>query len=276
MAADTLADPLAVAPAGHSASLASLDAGTLDAADIAAVLDYAERAKAANTRLAYASDWRHFSRWAAVRGATPLPCPPGLLCAYLAAEAEAGRRASTITRRAAAIAFAHRARGYEPPTTSAAVREVLRGIRHTLGTAPEPKLPATAELVLRMLAACPTTSLIGLRDRALLAFGFAGAFRRAELLALTVADLTEVPDGLRVRRSPFPTATGCARSRHCKPGWPPPQSAPGRCSVPSARAAGSATDRSVTTASPAPSSAAPPPSASTRRRSAATAYARAS
>ena len=51
-------------------------------------------------------------------------------------------------------------------------------------------------------AACPET-LIGRRDRALLAFGFAGAFRRSELLALQVADLTESPDGLRVliRRS---------------------------------------------------------------------------
>jgi len=48
-----------------------------------------------------------------------------------------------------------------------------------------------------MVAACPTT-LIGLRDRELLAFSFAGAFRRSELLALEVSDLTEVPDGLRV------------------------------------------------------------------------------
>ena len=48
-----------------------------------------------------------------------------------------------------------------------------------------------------MLDACPDT-LIGKRDRALLAFGFAGAFRRAELVALEVADLVEVADGLRV------------------------------------------------------------------------------
>jgi integrase len=39
-----------------------------------------------------------------------------------------------------------------------------------------------------MLDACPHT-LIGKRDRALLAPGFAGAFRRAELVALEVADL---------------------------------------------------------------------------------------
>jgi integrase len=45
--------------------------------------------------------------------------------------------------------------------------------------------------------------MIGRRDRALLCLGFAGAFRRSELCALEVADLTEVPDGLRVliRRS---------------------------------------------------------------------------
>ena len=40
--------------------------------------------------------------------------------------------------------------------------------------------------------------MIGRRDRALLALGFAGAFRRSELCALQVADLVEVPDGLRV------------------------------------------------------------------------------
>jgi integrase len=125
-----------------------------------------------------------------------------VLCGYLAALAESGRRASTITRRAAAIAHMHRTAGLVPPTASPAVREVLRGIRHTHGTAPQGKTPATAELIARMLAVCPET-MIGRRDRALLAFGFAGAFRRAELLALEVADLTAIPDGLRVmiRRS---------------------------------------------------------------------------
>jgi integrase len=48
-----------------------------------------------------------------------------------------------------------------------------------------------------LLDACPDT-LIGKRDRALLALGFAGAFRRSELVALEVADLIEVADGLRV------------------------------------------------------------------------------
>nr|WP_302479819.1 site-specific integrase [Roseicella sp. DB1501] len=42
-------------------------------------------------------------------------------------------------------------------------------------------------------------SLADLRDRALIAFGMASALRRSELVALTVADLERVPDGLRVR-----------------------------------------------------------------------------
>ena len=201
MAADP-ADDLPAPPRVPATALATLDADRLAPAEMAATLRFADAAKAQNTRRAYAADWADFCRWAAARGAAPLPCPPGLVCSYLATLAEGGLRASTIGRRAAAIAHMHRAAGFNSPSTNPAVREVLRGIRHTLGTAPQSKTPATADLIARMLAACPTT-LIGLRDRALLAVGFAGALRRSELLALAVADLLEVPDGLRVviRRS---------------------------------------------------------------------------
>jgi integrase len=77
------------------------------------------------------------------------------------------------------------------------VRAVLRGIRRTIGAAREGKAPATADVLKQMLALCPDT-LAGASDRALLALGFAGAFRRSELVALEVADLAETPDGLRV------------------------------------------------------------------------------
>jgi integrase len=43
-----------------------------------------------------------------------------------------------------------------------------------------------------------THTLLGARDAALLALGFAGAFRRSELVALKLEDLTEVPNGVRV------------------------------------------------------------------------------
>src|SRR4051794_32470607 len=53
------------------------------------------------------------------------------------------------------------------------------GIRRTIGTAQKQKSPATAEIVGAMLSHCPKTTA-GKRDRALLALGFAGAFRRSE------------------------------------------------------------------------------------------------
>jgi len=49
-----------------------------------------------------------------------------------------------------------------------------------------------------MLQAIPADTLLGQRDRALLLLGFAGAFRRSELVALKVADLAFEPDGVRV------------------------------------------------------------------------------
>ena len=53
-----------------------------------------------------------------------------------------------------------------------------------------------------MVQALPDT-LIGVRDRALLLVGYAGAFRRSELVALDVEDLVETDEGLvvTIRRS---------------------------------------------------------------------------
>jgi integrase len=76
-------------------------------------------------------------------------------------------------------------------------QRVMKGIRRTIGTARDKKTPATHDILGQMLDACPDT-LIGKRDRALLAFGFAGAFRRAERWRSRFADLVEVADGLRV------------------------------------------------------------------------------
>jgi integrase len=113
-----------------------------------------------------------------------------------------GLAVASIGRRVAAIRYAHKLAELPSPTGHERVRTVLSGIRRTVGTAPVRKAPVTAE---RLTALCKHLSpgLIGIRDRALLALGFAGAFRRSELVALQVADLTEVPDGLRVliRRS---------------------------------------------------------------------------
>ncbi len=55
-----------------------------------------------------------------------------------------------------------------------------------------------------MVAVLPVT-LRGRRDRALLLLGFAGVFRRSELVALDAGDVTATDDGLIVRLRHFKT-----------------------------------------------------------------------
>jgi hypothetical protein len=69
--------------------------------------DFAKASKSPATQAAYRSDWR--------RGLSPLPASPESLCAFLADEASAGRRASTLGRRLAAVRYFHRAAGLETP-----------------------------------------------------------------------------------------------------------------------------------------------------------------
>jgi site-specific recombinase XerD len=172
-------------------------------AEVDAARGYAANEKAAATRRAYRSDWGIFATWCAARGAVALPAAPETVAAFLAAEADTGAKPSTITRRSAAIRYAHALAGHEPPTAAEAVKTTMRGIRRTHRTAPAQKAPATAERIAMMIAAIPVDTLRGKRDRALILLGFAGAFRRSELVALRVEDITETPDGLRVtiRRS---------------------------------------------------------------------------
>jgi hypothetical protein len=82
--------------------------GALTVAEIDATMAYGAAEKALATRAAYASDWRDFAAWCAGKGATPLPAHVGIVAAYLSHLAEAGLKASTIGRRAAAIAYHHK------------------------------------------------------------------------------------------------------------------------------------------------------------------------
>jgi len=138
----------------------------LSGAEVDATMAYAQAEKAAATRKAYASDWRDFSRWCGARLAATLPAHPGIVASYLSDLAQQGCKASTIGRRAASIGYHHKLAGHEPPTGAEAVKIVLRGIRRTIGTARAGKAPATADVLMQMVALCPD-NMIGRRDRAL-------------------------------------------------------------------------------------------------------------
>jgi site-specific recombinase XerD len=170
--------------------------------------DFAKASKAKATQDAYGSDFRIFESWCCPRGLRALPATAESLCAFLADQATLGKRASTLGRRLAAIRYFHRAAGYDTPTGDEKVKAVLSGIRRTVGASPVRKRAATADIVIAM---SPTaTSLRALRNRAIILLGFAGAFRRSELVALNVEDLEEPPEGLLVtlRRSTDQEALG--------------------------------------------------------------------
>ena len=178
---------------------AALPVAYVEALDLAD--DFAKASKAPATQRAYRSDAAIFAAWCRARGLAPLPATPDTVAAFLADQAATGARPSTLGRRLAAIRYVHRAGGHDSPTSDERVRAVLAGIRRTVGAAPARKKAATSDLVIAMAA--PNASLRALRDRAVLLLGFAGAFRRSELVALNVEDIEETPEGLLVtiRRS---------------------------------------------------------------------------
>jgi integrase len=158
---------------------------------------YAGRSKSAATIKAYAAGWRDFLTFCEQRRASALPASDESVAGYLADLADRGARAATISRRLVVISQAHKAADLPSPTTSSLVSRTHAGIRRSIGTAQTAKAPALVDDLKRMLDQLPGTR-VGLRDRALLLVGFAGAFRRSELVALDVADLEFSRAGLIV------------------------------------------------------------------------------
>ena len=170
-------------------------------AEIGTARHYADASRAASTQRAYNSDWRRFSAWCAARNLDTLPADPRIVAVFLAAEAEAGSAPLTIGRRLAAIGWMHRRAGLQPPQAregAAAILEVIAGIRRSHGAASVKKHAADADVLRDVLRAIAGDDLRSVRDRALLAFGMAGALRRSESVALRLSDFEWVKEGLRV------------------------------------------------------------------------------
>jgi integrase len=131
----------------------------------------------------------------------PLPAAAESVAAYIA-ECAGHLKPGSIQRILNAIAEAHKAAGRDSPTHTAIVRNTMKGIRRTLGTAPVQKAPTLTDDIRDMVDATEAGT-IGARDRALILLGFAGAFRRSELVGLDVEDCAFLKDGLTVtlRRS---------------------------------------------------------------------------
>lgn len=160
------------------------------------VEDYVRESLSSSTRTAYLSDLAHFQNWGG-----SIPTTPERVAQYLVAHADA-LSVATLNRRVAALAKVHRSRGFNNPTSAEIVKATLRGLKRVKGSAQRQAAPLIREDLFQVLEA--TGSRVkDIRDRALLLIGFAGAFRRSELIGLDWEDVVPVRQGLEIslRRS---------------------------------------------------------------------------
>lgn len=150
----------------------------------------------AGTQRGYAADLDHFRA-----SGRDIPCLPHALAEYLADLAET-HAIATIQRRLAAIAKAHRALGHDDPCGAEIVKTTMSGIRRTKGMAQREARALQRDDLFAVLDRIGERP-IDIRDRALLLIGFAGAFRRSELVGFDCGDVEPVGRGivLHLRRS---------------------------------------------------------------------------
>jgi integrase len=109
---------------------------------------------------------------------------------------------ATLKRRLASLSQAHAIADVPSPTGSALVRATMRGIRRTRGSAQNQATPLLRDDLFLVLDRM-SDGVRAARDRALLLVGFAGAFRRSEIVSLNAEDIHDVRQGLVIslRRS---------------------------------------------------------------------------
>lgn len=181
------------------------------------VAGYVADSLAESTRRAYLSDLSHFESWGG-----GVPASPAIIASYLAAHAEL-LSVATLVRRLASISKVHAARGFANPVGHELVKSTLRGVMRRRGTAQREAKPLLKDELFAVL------DLIGdkpkdARDRALLLIGFAGGFRRSELVGIDVDAIEFVRQGaiIEIRRSKTDqlgagrkVGIPMGRTRHC-------------------------------------------------------------
>ncbi|WP_454859042.1 site-specific integrase [Rhizobium binxianense] len=183
--------------------LPSIDGDDQTPAHLANLADrargYVQAASSANTRKAYASDWKHFSAWCRRSNLAPLPPHPQTVGLYITAcasgTAERGAKAnsvSTIERRLSSLSWNFSQRGLILDRKDRHIATVMAGIRNSHAKPPVQKEAVMAGDIIAMVETLDRGSLRGLRDRAMLLIGYAGGLRRSEIVGLDLkSDQTE-------------------------------------------------------------------------------------
>lgn len=170
--------------------------------DWRAAIERLDGAYSEHTLRSYRSDFTIFERWCLGNDHAPLPATPQVVADFIAADAVRSA-SSTLKRRLAAIRKVHRLFRLPCPVDDEEVAIALRRAMRAKRRRPRQALGLTAALRDQLIAACPDT-LIGRRDRAMIAIGYDTLCRRSELVCLRLEDLTRLSDGgakILVRRA---------------------------------------------------------------------------
>jgi site-specific recombinase XerD len=168
-------------------------------------LNNLKNSKSPNTLRAYESDYRDFSSFCLKNNFNPLPADPKILSLYLTNLSQTSKF-STLKRRIASISVIHKLKGHYIDTKHPIIMENLLGIKRQKGSnqkAKKPILINDLKTIIDVVNKVNIKENRKLRDKALILVGFAGGFRRSELVALEHEDIEFVREGVKifVRRS---------------------------------------------------------------------------
>ena len=184
----------------------------------AQVNHYTQAALAENTHRSYKADLAHFR----THGGT-IPTMAINLAEYLARFADT-LAVATLQHRLIAIHRAHLEAGHTSPAMDSLVKRTMQGIRRTKGTAQRRvKALVKDDIIELVLTAEKQKPMKAARDVALILVGFAGAFRRSELVSIRREDITVFDHGveIHIRRTKTQQEKGhtvfipCAKSSRC-------------------------------------------------------------
>ena len=153
-----------------------------------------KNSKASNTLRAYQSDFKDFSIFCTKNGFSSMPTQPKIIALYITNLSKSSKF-STLKRRIASISVIHKLKGHYLDTKHPIIMENLHGIKRTLGSRQKAKKPLLINDLKLIIKAIHEEKI---RDKALILLGFAGGFRRSELVNILHEDIEFVPEGIKI------------------------------------------------------------------------------
>ena len=155
--------------------------------------------KASNTLRAYKSDYKDFASFCLKNGFKPMPSEPKVISFYLTYLSKSCKF-STLKRRLASISVIHRLSGHYIDTKHPMITENLMGIKRVKGSHQKAKKPILIDELKLIVNAIDKdkNEKNRFKNRALILVGFAGGFRRSELVAIVNEDVDFVPEGVKI------------------------------------------------------------------------------